>query len=93
MKINRKYAKLIECKLCYAPNKLIINNSQVFNADAATYKANGYLPVVNTEPPQSTEDYYYTPYYVEENEQIIQKWQENIIPVDTKLVTDGGESK
>ena len=40
------------------------------------------MPVVNTEAPQSTEQYYYIPYYTVENEAIIQHWEQVEIPVD-----------
>ena len=82
MKYNYKYGTIQNNNLCYAPNKLVIGSEQVFNADAETYKANGYLPVLNTEAPQSTEQYYYISYYVEEAGAIIQKWKAQEIPVD-----------
>ena len=76
MKMNYKYGRLDDNTLIYAPNKLIINNEQVFNASADIYKECGYLPIVNTEAPEATEQYYYMPYYVIENETIIQKWEQ-----------------
>ena len=82
MKYNYKYGTIQNNNLCYAPNKLVIGSEQVFNADAETYKANGYLPVLNTESPQSTEQYYYISYYVEEAGAIIQKWKAQEIPAD-----------
>lgn len=82
MKYNYKYGRLDDNTLCYAPNKLIINGEQVFNASADIYKECGYLPIVNTEAPEATEEYYYVPYYEEENETIVQKWRKEEIPVD-----------
>lgn len=84
MKYNYKYGKLQNNNLCYAPNKLVIDNEQVFNADADTYLTFGYMPVVNTEAPQSTEQYYYIPYYTVENEAIIQHWEQVEIPVENE---------
>ena len=80
MKYNFKYAKLDGDKLVYAPNKLIIGSEQVFNASEETYRANGYLPIVNTEQPESTETHYFTPYYAEENGSIVQQWEQHETP-------------
>jgi hypothetical protein len=81
MKRNYKYGILKDGELDYAPNKLIIENQQAFNATAEDYKANGYLPVIDTEAPQDTDEYYFVPYYVEEDGAIVQKWQQVEVPV------------
>ena len=81
MKYNYKYAKLDGGSLVYAPNKLVIDTEQIFNAPAATYKAQGWLPIVNTEQPESTETHYFTPYYVEENGKIIQQWERSEVAI------------
>ena len=83
MKYNYKYGTIQNNNLCYAPNKLVIDSEQVFNADADTYLTFGYLPVVNTEAPEAEDNYYYVAYYVEEAGAIVQKWQAQEIPVDT----------
>ena len=80
MKRNYKYGTLKDNQLVYAPNKLIIGSEQVFNASEETYRANGYLPIVNTEQPESTETHYFTPYYAEENSKIVQQWEQHEIP-------------
>ena len=80
MKYNLKYAKLDGDKLVCAPNKLIIGSEQVFNASEETYRANGYLPIVNTEQPECTDSFYYSPVYVEQNGKIVQQWEQHEIP-------------
>ena len=88
MKYNFKYGRLDDNTLTYAPNKLIIEAEQVFNADAATYLSFGYYPIINTEAPEATEEYYYVPYYEEENETIVEKWRKEEIPVDEATEAD-----
>ncbi len=80
MKRNYKYARLDGDTLVYAPNKLIIGAEQVFNASEETYRANGYLPIVNTEQPESTYGFYYSPVYVEQNGNIVLQWEMHEIP-------------
>lgn len=49
--MNRKYAKLTESgALQYAPNAVRTKTATVLNPSAATYKAAGWLPVVNKPP-------------------------------------------
>lgn len=82
MKYNYKYGKLNADTLTYAPNKLVIDSEQVFNASADTYKAQGYLPIVKTEEPEGAENYYYMSYYTEESGKIVQQWEKVEIPVE-----------
>lgn len=81
MKYNTKYGKL-EDTLYYAPNKLIIDGEQVFNADAETYLAFGYYPIIETEEPALVEGYYYEPYYIQTETAIELRWNLVEIPVD-----------
>lgn len=81
MKYNYKYGKL-EDTLYYAPNKLIIEAEQVFNADAETYLAFGYYPIIETEEPAPVEGYYYEPYYIQTETAIELRWNLVEIPVD-----------
>lgn len=80
MRYNYKYGKLENGALRYAPNKLIIDTEQVFNAPAETYKAQGYLPIVKTDIPESEEGFYYSPIYTEQGGKIIQQWEKHEIP-------------
>lgn len=80
MKYNYKYGKLENGTLVYAPNKLIIGTEQVFNAPAETYKAQGWLPIVNTDMPEAEEGFYYSPVYTEADGKIVQQWEQHEIP-------------
>lgn len=86
MKINYKYGKLTDGVLGYAPNRLIVNDKQIFNATEKEYKAVGYYPIVKTEPPQNTGKYY-TNSYIFTGEDIKEIWQETEIP-DEATETD-----
>lgn len=79
MKYNYKYAKFDGDKLIYAPNKLVINNQQIFNAPREKYITSGWLPIVKTAEPENGEGYYYSPIYVQANGFILQKWEKNFI--------------
>ena len=88
MRYNYKYGKLENGTLCYAPNKLIIDTEQVFNAPAEIYATQGYLPIVNTECP-SEEGFYFSPIYTETDGKIVQQWEKHEIPVyDEATETD-----
>ena len=80
MKYNFNYGQLKQNNLVYAPNILIIGDKQVINAPAELYKSQGYLRIVNTEMPEYEEGFYYTPYYIEVIDAIIQKWEKHEIP-------------
>lgn len=68
------YGKLIDSNLQIAPKKLIINDTQVWNASDADYLAQGWLPVVFTESPEALTGYYYESGWEEENNTITQTW-------------------
>lgn len=87
-KKNYKYGKLENGNLTYAPNKLIIDTKQVFNAPAETYKSQGWLPFINTVQPEAEEGFYYSPVYVEQNGSIVQQWEQHEIP-ETNEATEG----
>lgn len=86
---NYKYGKIENGSLCYAPNKLIINTEQVFNAPAEIYATRGYLPIVQTECPEVEEGFYCSPIYTETDGKIIQEWEQHEIPtIDEATETD-----
>ncbi len=70
-----RYAKLTESILTYAPKFLIINGAKVWNASEAEYIAQGWFPVIRTEAPATEEGYYAEPYWGQEGNQIVQKWE------------------
>lgn len=80
-KKNYDYGKLENGSITYAPNKLIGqdengNSIQIFNGSIADYAAQGWLPVVKTEPPEAPEGSmgYYTTTYAVNNGEIRQSW-------------------
>ncbi len=80
MKKNFKYAKLTENGIEYAPNILIIGNTQKFNAPAEDYALLGWLPVNRTTQLEADDGYYFTPYYEEESGKIVRLWNKEEIP-------------
>lgn len=89
MRYNYKYGKIENGALVYAPNKLIIDTEQVFNAPDESYNAQGYLPIVNTVQPEAEEGFYYSPFYAEVDGNIVQHWEKHEIPeTDEATETD-----
>ena len=75
-----RYAKLINNHLSYAPRRLLIGSAWVYNPTDAQLLAEGYLPVIETEPPETDERHYAEPHWAEENGQIIQSWTVGEMP-------------
>lgn len=69
-----KYAKRINNYPSYAPRRLLIGSAWVYNPTDAQLLAEGYLPVIETEPPETDERHYAEPHWAEENGQIVQSW-------------------
>ena len=68
------YGKIIDGELQYAPNKLIINDTQVWNAPSEDYLAQGWKEVIFTEPPEAPIGYYYESGWEEDGNAIVQTW-------------------
>lgn len=78
------YAKLIDGALIYAPRKM---NTEidgepyvVYNPPAELLEADGWLPVIETEPPGDAPDGYhyeatYTEWQTETGREILQEWE------------------
>lgn len=69
------YARLTEGILTYAPKSLIINDAKVWNASEAEYIAQGWFPVIRTDAPETEDGYYAEPYWEQNGDQIVQKWE------------------
>lgn len=72
-------AKIIDGALVYAPRKI---NRTIDGQDYTTYNPTdemlaeqGWLPVVETDPPEAPEGYHYEPTYTEESGEIVQGWE------------------
>lgn len=83
-KKNYNYGKIVDGKLKYAPNKLIVDKTdedgnersvQVFNASAGRYNEQGWLPITRTPQPEPVEGGYYTAEYTEQDNGIVESWQ------------------
>ena len=74
-----RYAKLIDGALVYAPRKMntTIDGEPyvVYNPPAELLEADGWLPVIYTDPPEAPEGYHYEPTYTEESGEIVQEWE------------------
>lgn len=76
------YAKLVNNYPSYAPRRLLIGSAWVYNPTDAQLLAEGYLPVIETEPPKTDTQHYAEPHWEEENGQIVQSWEIVEIPYD-----------
>ena len=67
------YAKLIDGTLHTPPNPLIINGTACYNPKPARLLEHGYLPVIDTEPPDDETTAYAPRWEIIEN-QIVKVW-------------------
>ena len=70
-----KYAKLINNFPSYAPRRLRLADVWVYNPTDAQLLAEGYLPVVETEPPETDTQHYAEPHWTERDGSIVQTWE------------------
>ena len=76
-----RYAKLINTYPSYAPRRLRIGSAIVYNPTDAQLLAEGYLPVVETDAPETDDRHYAEPHWTEQNNQIVQSWTVEEIPI------------
>ena len=91
-----KYAKLINDFPSYAPRRMLIGSAWVYNPTDAQLLAEGYLPVVETEPPVVEDGYYAAPHWTEQNGQIVQSWTVEVAEPSAdellNIILGGGEA-
>ena len=75
------YAKLIDGELRFAPNPIIIDDRQIGNPPDEVYEAEGYKPVIYTEPPVVEPGYIAVPGWSETAEEIVQTWTVEEVPI------------
>ena len=75
------YAKLIDGNLVYAPRKLTVGDYTVYNPTPDMLIAEGYKPVVYTEPPQTEPGYVAVPSWTENVLEIVQVWTVEQVPI------------
>lgn len=77
-KHNRRFGKTDGGRnVEYAPLPLVIVGVNVWTNVPETYISEGYYPIVNTDMPEK-EGCYFTSYYEQEGEVIVQKWEEHM---------------
>lgn len=82
------FAKLEDGRPRYAPRRMQIGGAWVYNPTSAMLTAAGYLPVIETEPPETDDQHYAEPRWTEENGQIVQTWTVEEIPIsDEEAIT------
>ena len=83
-----RYAKLINDYPSYAPHRLRIGDAWVYNPTDAQLLEEGYLPVVETDAPETDAQHYAEPRWQEEPNRIVQRWEVKEIPItDEKALT------
>lgn len=76
------YGKLIDGNLRIASKMLHIGSTKVWNASAADYAAQGWLPVVYTDMPTPPEGYDYESGWEQTEDSIVQTWTLVELPDD-----------
>lgn len=76
-----KYAKLINGIPSYAPNPILIDGFYIGNPPGAVYEAEGYKPVVYSDPPgEAPIGYQWVESWSEGDGNIIQGWVQEELP-------------
>lgn len=81
------YAKLINNNLSYAPNPIKVGDSYIGNPPDSVYIQQGFLPVIETDPPEAPDGYYMEPYWAERAGQIVQEWEAVELPPEPDDIT------
>lgn len=77
-----KYAKLINNYLTYAPNPILHNGLWYGNPPGSVYEAEGYKPVVYSEPPRDAPSgYQWNEAWGETDTEIVQGWVLVEVPI------------
>jgi len=76
-----RYAKLINDYPSYAPRRMRIGSAWVYNPTDAQLLSEGYLPVIETDAPETDERHFATPHWTIVNNQIAQSWTVEEVPI------------
>ena len=92
-----RYAKLINNSPVYAPNPILVDGAYIGNPPSSVYEAQGYKPVVYSDPPSpAPAGYQWKESWSEGDNNILQSWvleEETEIPPDEAMeILFGGES-
>lgn len=69
-----RYAKLINGSISYAPNPILHAGLWYGNPPGSVYEAEGYKPVIYTDPPETQPGYIAVPGWEETETEIVQIW-------------------
>ena len=72
--MSMTYAKLVNNQLQFAPRKLTVGDSMVYNPPPEMLVEAGYKPVRYTEPPEPEPGYVAVPGWEETVDEIVQTW-------------------
>lgn len=92
------FAKLINGALLRAPQKLSGDGVVVYNPPEEMYRAQGWKPVENTEPPEAPEGFCYEGSWEESDAAIVRTWTLAPLPNDIDeaeaydIIFGGGEA-
>jgi len=76
-----RYATLSNNQIHYAPNPIKVGDRVIGNPPDEVYAEAGYLPVIETEPPETDAQHYAEPHWAIQNNQIVQSWTVEEIPI------------
>ena len=76
-----RYAKRINNHISFAPCRMRIDGDWVYNPTDAQLLAEGYLPIIEADPPVTDEQHYAVPHWTEQSRQIVQSWTVEEIPI------------
>ena len=93
-----RYAKLINNSASYAPNPILVDGVYIGNPPGEVYEAEGYKPVVYSDPPSDPPaGYQWVESWTEDGANIVQTWvleQYEDIPAEMAMeILFGGENE
>lgn len=89
-----RYAKLINGYPSYAPNPILVDGNYIGNPPGEVYEAEGYKPVVYTDPPEVEPGYVAVPGWTETASEIVQTWtveEAEVDPAEAMDILFGGD--
>ena len=78
--MDKQYAKLVNDNLEFAPNAIELSDGTwVVPPGESLLREEGFKEVTYTDPPESKENYVLNSSFVEEDDKIVQVWEEEYI--------------
>ena len=77
-----RYAKLVDGFPVYAPNPILVDGVYIGNPPGSVYEAEGYKPVVYSDPPgEAPAGYQWSETWAETDNTIVQGWELAQVPI------------